>query len=206
MHKIKYVLLITLSFLLIACQTNKVKNNTSIQQQWHVHQQDLKQVTAFQVNGSIAYFGDNSRNYGRFLIMQQAVNNYEIKITTPVGTNILTLKANNNYAELIDKNGKSYTDKNVEDLMRKISNINIPLDSLHNWLKGFSDDMNTDKLDNSGRLVATEFMQNNNRWNLKINNYMTRSYKNKNIDLPALIELTHGDQRVRLKIDNWVLR
>ncbi|OCG08783.1 outer membrane lipoprotein LolB [Gilliamella sp. wkB178] len=206
MSKIKYILLVTLPLLLVACQSGKIKNNTSVQQQWQAHQQDLKQVNAFQVNGSIAYFSDSSRSYGRFLIMQQAANNYEIKITTPVGTNILTLKANNNYAEMIDKNGKSYAENNVEDLMRKIANINIPLASLHNWLKGFSDDVNADKLDNSGRLVATEFMQNNNKWNLKISSYLTRSYNNKSIDLPAVIELTHGDQRVRLKIDNWVLR
>ncbi len=206
MSKIKYILLVTLPLLLVACQTDKIKNTNSIQQQWLIHQQDLKQVNVFQVNGSIAYFNDNSRNYGRFLIIQQSADNYEIKLSTPVGTNILTLKASNNYAELIDKNGKSYSDTNVESLMSKISNINIPLDSLHNWLKGFSDDVNADKLDSSGRLVASEFMQNNNKWNLKINNYMTRSYKHKNIDLPSIIELTHGDQRIRLKIDNWVLR
>lgn len=206
MSKLKYVFLLTLPLLLIACQANKIKDNASIQQKWQTHQQVLTQITTFQVNGGLAYFSDKSRNYGRFLIVQQSNDNYEIKLTTPVGTNISTLKVNNYYAEFIDKNGKTYTDSNVENLMNKISNINIPLNSLHNWLKGFSDDINNDQLDNSGRLVSTEFMQNNKKWNLKITSYMTRSYKNKNIDLPSIIELTHDDQRVRLKIDNWILR
>ena len=40
--------------------------------------------------------------------------------------------------------------------MKKVSNVNIPFNSLHNWLKGYSNSIN-DKLDNSGRLVSTEF-------------------------------------------------
>lgn len=206
MSKLKYVFYITFCLLLISCQSSAPKDPRSVQQQWLAHQQDLQQITAFQVNGSIAYFSDNSRNYGRFLIIQQSTNHYEIKLTSPVGSNLLTLNVEPDYAELVDKDGKRYTDENVENLMKKLSKINIPLNSLHNWLKGLSENPNADKLDNSGRLVATEFMQNSNKWNLKIANYMTRSYKNRNIDLPSIIELTHDDERVRLKIDNWILR
>lgn len=206
MTKIKYIFLIILPLFLVACHSNKIKNTVPIQQKWQEHQQALKQITAYKVNGSIAYFNYNSRNYGRFLIVQNSVDSYEVKFTTPVGSNIFTLKAEPNYVELIDKKGKQYTDNNVENLMKKISNINIPFDSLHDWLKGFSDNTGIDKLDDSGRLASSEFMQNDNQWNLKIPNYMTRKYKNKNIDLPSIIELTHGDERIRLKIENWVVR
>ncbi|MWN89846.1 outer membrane lipoprotein LolB [Gilliamella sp. Pra-s65] len=206
MSNIKYTFVIILSLFIVACQATKSQNSTSVEQQWQAHQQNLQQINAFQVNGSIAHMSDKSRNYGRFLIIQQSTDNYEVKLTTPVGTNILTLKAEPNYAQLIDKNGGSYQDVNVENLMRKISNVNIPLNSLHNWLKGFSDNINADKLDNSGRLISTTFMQGNNKWTLKIPSYKTYTYKNKKIDLPAIIELTHDDEIVRLKISDWVLR
>lgn len=206
MRKIKYILLFILPFLLIACQSNKFKDSESIQRQWQIHQQDLKQINAFQVNGNIAYYSTSTRNYGRFFIIQQSVNRYEIKITTPVGTNILSLKVDANYAELVDNDGKHYTDTNVEDLMKKITNINIPFNSLHDWLKGYSNDAYVDKLDKSGRLASSEFMQNDNKWNLKIPSYMTRNYKNRQIDLPSTIELSHGEERVRLKINNWIVR
>ncbi|MWN05316.1 lipoprotein insertase outer membrane protein LolB [Gilliamella sp. Pas-s95] len=206
MSKIKYAFIIVLSLFIAACQSTKSQNSTSVKQQWQAHQQNLQQINAFQVNGSIAYMSTKSRNYGRFLITQQSTDNYEVKLTTPVGTNILTLKAEPNYAQLIDKNGESYQDVNVENLMKKISNVNIPLNSLHNWLKGFSDNINADKLDNSGRLISTIFMQGNNKWTLKISSYTNYTYKNKEIYLPAIIELTHDDVVVRLKISNWVLR
>lgn len=205
MFKLKYTLII-LPLLLSACHINKNIDNATPEEQWQIHQQDLKQVVAFQVNGSIAHFSDKSRNYARFLILQQSEEMYEIKITTPLGGNIVSLKANSDYAELIDRDGRHYTDRDVESLMRKISNINIPLNSLHNWLKGFSDDTSNIKLDNSGRLASTEFMQNANKWNLTIPNYMTRKFKSRQIDLPATIELKHDDEKIRLKIDNWILR
>ncbi|WP_430875408.1 lipoprotein insertase outer membrane protein LolB [Gilliamella sp. G0441] len=205
MFKLKYTLII-LPLLLSACHINKNIDNATAEEQWQIHQQDLKQVVAFQVNGSIAHFSDKSRNYARFLILQQSEEMYEIKITTPLGGNIVSLKVNSDYAELIDRDGRHYTDRDVESLMRKISNINIPLNSLHNWLKGFSDDTSNIKLDNSGRLASTEFMQNANKWNLTIPNYMTRKFKSRQIDLPATIELKHGDEKIRLKIDNWILR
>ncbi|MWP61839.1 lipoprotein insertase outer membrane protein LolB [Gilliamella sp. Pas-s25] len=206
MSKIKYAFIIMLPLLITACQTTKSQNNTSVAQQWQVHQQNLKQINAFQVKGSIAYISDKSRSYGRFLITQQSTDNYQVKLTSPVGTNILTLNAEPNYAQLIDKHGGSYQDVNVENLMKKISNVNIPLNSLHNWLKGFSDNINTDKLDNSGRLISTIFVQNNNKWTLKIPSYAAYTYKNQKIDLPATIELTHDDELVRLKISDWILK
>lgn len=206
MSNIKYTFVIILSLFIVACQSTKSQNVASIEQQWQAHQQNLQQISAFQVKGSIAHMSDKSRNYGRFLITQQSTDNYEVKLTTPVGTNILTLKSGPNYAQLIDKNGGSYQDINVENLMKKISNVNIPLNSLHNWLKGFSDNINADKLDNSGRLISTTFMQGNNKWTLKIPSYKTYTYQNKKIDLPATIELKHDDEVVRLKISDWILR
>lgn len=209
--KIKHRYLLLFMLFLSGCQTSSPQEQASIQQQWQQHQQELTKISAFQANGSLAYISDTTKSYGRFLIIQSAPNNYEIKITTPVGSSLVTLITQPGYSELIDKNGKRYADQDVENLMFRLTNINIPLKSLHNWLKGLSDNPTADKLDKSGRLASTEFLQDkglqqNNRWNLKITHYMTRNYKNSPIDLPATLELTHKDERVRVKIDNWILR
>lgn len=205
MSKIKYAFILILPFIITACQINKPKDTALIEQQWQTHQQTLEHINAFRVNGSIAQISEKFRNYGRFLISQQSVDHFEIKLTTPVGTNILTLKSEPGFAELFDKNGNSYNDINIENLMKKVSNVNIPLNSLHNWLKGYSNSIN-DKLDNFGRLVSTEFMQNQNKWKLKILNYSTYIYKNQKIYLPATIELNHDGELIRLKINNWILQ
>jgi outer membrane lipoprotein LolB len=206
MTKIKFALFFILPLMVTACQTTKYQTNASIEQQWQNHKQILEQMNSFQVNGSIAHIGTKTKSYGRFFINQQSKDHYEIKLSTPIGTNILTVRSESNYAELVNKNGESYSDTNVENLMKKVSNIDIPLNSLHNWLKGLSDNSQTDKLDSSGRLASTSFMQNNNKWNLKISSYSTYSYKNKDIDLPSNIQLSHNDEIIRLKISNWTLK
>ncbi len=206
MHKRYATLLLLLPLLLIGCQNTQPKNQLPAQQQWQLRQQDLKQITAFQANGTLAYFSHNGRNYVRFLINQRASDDYQIKLTSPIGTTLLSLTSVADRVELIDKDGKQYVDNNVENLMKRLSNVNIPLNSLHSWLIGLSEDSNQDKLDNAGRLASTTFMQNDNKWDLKILSYMTRNYQNKKIDLPATIELTHDDERVRLKIENWLIR
>lgn len=205
MSKIKYAFILVLPFIITACQINKPKDTASIEQQWKTHQQILEQINTFRVHGSIAQTSETSRNYGRFFISQQSVNHFEVKLTTPVGTTILTLKSEPDFAELIDKNGNHYKDINIETLMKKVSNVNVPFNSLHNWLKGYSNSLN-DKLDSLGRLASTNFMQNNNQWNLNISKYSTYTYQNQKIDLPAIIELHHNDEHIRLKINNWILQ
>ena len=206
MTKIKFALFLILPLMIAACQSTKHQTNTSIEQQWQNHRQILEQINSFRVIGTIAHTGTATKSYGRFLIDQQSPDYYEVKLTTPVGTNVLTLKSKPDYAEMIDKSGGYYTDVNVEQLMKKVSNINIPLNSLHNWLKGFSNDSQIDKLDSLGRLVTTSFMQNDNKWQLKIPSYATYTFKNQNIDLPAIIELSQGDELIRLKIIKWTLK
>lgn len=206
MTKINYLFIIVLSLFMTACQVSKQQNSTSIVNQWQNHQHDLEEINTFLVNGSIAHFSNKTRSYGRFLINQQSDDRFDIKLTTPVGTSILSLKVEPNYAQLIDKDGNNYNGNNIEDLMSKVSNVNIPLNSLHNWLKGYSNNSSADKLDKSGRLTATEFIQNNNKWQLKIPSYSTYTFKNKKIDLPSSIELNHNDELIRLKISNWILR
>ncbi|MDF7669932.1 lipoprotein insertase outer membrane protein LolB [Orbaceae bacterium ESL0721] len=202
---LKYIYLFILILFLYGCKS--VLPEAQITEKWQQHQQELKGIKTFQVNGSIALINDRSKSYSRFLLSQFAPDSYKIRLTTPVGTTIATLTAQPNYAELIDRDGRRYSDQNVENLIFRLTKSNIPLKSLHNWLIGLSDNPNSDKLDSLGRLVSTEFIEDNNRWDLKIVSYKSRSYDNgqRELDLPSIIELTNKDQHVRLKIDKWLI-
>lgn len=206
MFNLKSFFFLILSLLLISCQNTQPFDQQRATAQWQNRKQILNKINAFQVNGSIAYFSDKTRNYGRFLITQNAPNDYKIKLTSPIGTNVLTINVTPLRAELINQGGEHYTSQNIESLMNKMSTMNIPFNSLHNWLKGVSNQTHYDKLDNAGRLLSTQFIQNNIQWQLNINNYMTRQYQQKDIDLPATIELKNEHERFRLTINYWILR
>ncbi|WP_392562445.1 lipoprotein insertase outer membrane protein LolB [Orbus sturtevantii] len=169
------------------------------------HQHALSTLVAYQATGSMSYITSSSKYYGRFFINQFSDNQYQLKLTTPVGSPIFSLTVTPYLAELTDRDGKKYTDENVERLMAKLTGMDIPFKSLHNWFKGLSNNLNQDKWDAQGRLATTTLSQDNQNWLLTISKYTTYRLANKNIDLPARIEMVNKNNRLKMTINNWKL-
>lgn len=202
--KIIYTGCLTITFLLGGCQSiPQNESNLSSQQKWDQNQSLVSQIEQFQVNGSLAYLSDKTRSYGRFFINQQSPQRYQIRLSSPIGSTLFTLDVNEYRAMLIDANGEQYVDSNVEQLMYRLTGINIPLLSLHNWLKGLSNDPQNDVIDEQGRLQQTQIQQANTAWSLYISSYISKNFNNQNVILPSTLELTRQDEKVRLRMDNW---
>lgn len=199
---LKKLSLFTASLYLVACtSTNTPIKSDNPAESWAAHQVELKQINTFQVNGSLAYFSDKTKHYARFYLNQKSTNDYELKLTTPLGSSFMTLVAKPTYAQLIDQHGQKYNGQNVEQLLSQLTGMNIPLKSLHDWLIGLSDNPDSDKIDQYGRLKQTELQHNNINWQIVISSYTTKG----KTDLPTQIELTHQDERIKLKMNNWTL-
>lgn len=202
--KIIYTGCLAITFLLGGCQSiPQNESNLSSQQKWDQNQSLVSQIEQFQVNGSLAYLSDKTRSYGRFFINQQSPQRYQIRLSSPIGSTLFTLDVNEYRAMLIDANGEQYVDSNVEQLMYRLTGINIPLLSLHNWLKGLSNDPQNDVIDEQGRLQQTQIQQANTAWSLYISSYISKNFNNQNVILPSTLELTRQDEKVRLRMDNW---
>lgn len=204
---IKFYRAITLSciaVMMIAC-TSIPKDLTPESQQnaWKTHQQSLSHLTAFQANGSLSYVSGSTKYYGRFFINQATDNEYQLKLTTPVGTSMFSLTVTPYLAELTDKDGKKYIDENVDRLMAKLTGMNIPFKSLHNWFKGYSDNPQNDMLDSQGRLFKTTLSQSNQNWLLTIAKYETYRANNNSLDLPSSIELSNKNDKLKVTINHW---
>ena len=200
-----YCAFILLSFIVISCtNTNPTKQQNALEN-WQTRQQQLSQITTFQVNGSIAYFSKSTKHYGRFFIAQTNNENYRLKLTSPIGTTIFSLEVKPTIAIFTNNDGKTYKDYNVERLIDRLTGIKMPLKSLHQWLKGLSSNPQYDQIDNQGRLINTQLTQNDQTWAITINKYATYSQRNNAIDLPANIELKQKNDIARFTINNWVL-
>ncbi|RKS87603.1 outer membrane lipoprotein LolB [Orbus hercynius] len=197
------IVMLLIGALLVACANQP--NEQSQQLANKSHQAALSQLINYQATGSLSYITDSTKYYGRFFINQISDNQYQLKLTTPVGTSIFSLTVTPYLAELTDRNGKKYTDENVERLVAKLTGMNIPFKSLHNWFKGVSDNPSKDILDSKGRLSKTMLMQDNQTWLMTITKYDTYSFANKTIDLPAVIELTNQQNQLKMTINNWKL-
>ncbi|XKM14446.1 lipoprotein insertase outer membrane protein LolB [Orbaceae bacterium ac157xtp] len=202
----KRISLIALTCLMVACVSDKEQlNNNQIETLWHNQQVELKKIQQFQANGSLAYISGKTRNYARFSIFQSNKNEFQLKVSTPIGTHLFTITSSQYLAEFVDNQGNRYTDENVERLISRLAGMDLPLSTLNNWLIGLSDSPNNDILDNQGHLNKTKVTQNGLEWLLTINKYTTVQNGRKQIDLPTDIVLNQKEQKVRIKIDKWKL-
>ncbi|WP_392563983.1 lipoprotein insertase outer membrane protein LolB [Orbus wheelerorum] len=200
------IVLFLIVTLITACSNTGLGLNQKSQQTANEkHQQQLSNLTAYQAIGSLSYVTDRSKYYGRFFINQISDNQYQLKLTTPVGTSIFSLTVTPYLAELTDRDGKKYTDENVERLMTKLTGMNIPFKSLHNWFKGMSNNLATDKFDAQGHLIKTTLPQDDQKWLLTINKYNSYPLANNTIYLPASIELVNKNNKLKMTINNWKL-
>ena len=78
----------------------------------------------------------------------------------------------------------------------------IPLNSLRQWILGLPGDATDYKLDDQYRLSEITYSQNGKNWKVVYGGYDTKTQP----AMPANMELTDGGQRIKLKMDNWIVK
>ncbi|MCO6524472.1 MAG: outer membrane lipoprotein LolB [Candidatus Schmidhempelia sp.] len=211
---IKTLLYSTIVIILSACthsqldansattKTNQTTVNTPTPETlWAQHQTELKKISSYKVNGSIAYLSDKKKQYARFNLNQESPIQYQLKLATPLGATVMVLTVKPNFVELIDQKGKKYQGMNVEKLLFDLTQMRVPLSSLHNILIGLSDKPDIDTIDNQGRLSSTKIEQDNRLWRVSILDYVTKD----NLTLPSQIVLKYNNDVIKLKMNQWTL-
>lgn len=202
----KLILVIFLTLMISACGIHHNKNDQKLYlAAWKNHQQELTTITSFQASGSMVYYSNKTRYLGRFFINQVAPHEYQFKLLTPMGSPMFSLTVTPYLAELTDSSGQKYQDINVSRLMNQLTKIDIPINTLTNWLIGYSDDASNDVINSSGLLSKTKLLQQNQEWNLTIDKYTSAITASKEIELPATIVLVKQDDKLRITVNNWKL-
>ncbi|MGX9460494.1 lipoprotein insertase outer membrane protein LolB [Shewanella sp. A14] len=92
------------------------------------------QAKAWELQGKIAVkTSEDTFSTNLYWLHQPSAN--DLRLTTVLGTTVLTLKTNQGMATL-EVDGKTYRDSNAQDLLTGISGWSIPLDSLPLWITG----------------------------------------------------------------------
>lgn len=203
--KLKLILLIAIIFTISGCALNPYAGRSSIvdsaaDHRWKQHKKKLKKIKQFNVSGSLAYFSNKTKSYARFNLIQKNNDNYKLILTSPLGSSFMTLTVNDNKAMLQLPKNKIYYSNHVEKLLKNITGISIPLESLHAWLLGLSTNL-ADEITENGYLKKTVLTQKNDTWQLTILAY----YDDTPIALPAKMELTRTQERIKFTISKWTL-
>ena len=78
----------------------------------------------------------------------------------------------------------------------------IPLNSLRQWILGLPGDATDYTLDDQYRLSQVNYTQGGKTWKVVYSAYDSKTQPS----LPSNMELTQGSQRIKLKMDNWIVK
>jgi outer membrane lipoprotein LolB len=192
------------SVLLAACSVNKPQGpgQSVTSPQWQQHQQAVEKIIQYQTRGAFAYLSDKQKVYARFNWQQTAPDRYRLLLTNPLGSTELQLDAQGSVVQLVDNKGKRYTSNDAEKMISQLTGMDIPLNSLRQWMMGLPGDSTDYTLDDKYRLREVNYSRNGQQWTVTY-----QAYDNKQQPaLPANMELREGDQRIKLKMDGWTVK
>ena len=192
------------SLVLTACAINAPKGpgKSPDSPQWRQHQQDVRNLNQFQTRGAFAYLSDEQKVYARFFWQQTGQDRYRLLLTNPLGSTELELNARPGSVELVDNKGQHYTATDAEEMIGKLTGMPIPLNSLRQWIIGLPGDATDYSLDDRYRLRELNYTQNGKTWHVTYGGYTSDTQP----ALPSNVELNNGAQRIKLKMDNWIVK
>ena len=192
------------SLVLTACAINAPKGpgKSPDSPQWRQHQQDVRNLNQFQTRGAFAYLSDEQKVYARFFWQQTGRDRYRLLLTNPLGSTELSLTAQPGNVQLIDNKGQTYTATDAEEMIGRLTGMPIPLNSLRQWIIGLPGDATDYSLDDQYRLRELNYTQNGKTWHVTWGGYTSDTKPS----LPANMELNDGSQRIKLKMDNWIVK
>ncbi|MEQ0257742.1 lipoprotein insertase outer membrane protein LolB [Klebsiella sp. CN_Kp116] len=192
------------SLVLTACAINAPKGpgKSPDSPQWRQHQQDVRNLNQFQTRGAFAYLSDEQKVYARFFWQQTGQDRYRLLLTNPLGSTELSLTAQPGNVQLIDNKGQTYTATDAEEMIGRLTGMPIPLNSLRQWIIGLPGEATDYSLDDQYRLRELNYTQNGKTWHVTWGGYTSDTKPS----LPANMELDDGSQRIKLKMDNWIVK
>ncbi|AOM39833.1 lipoprotein insertase outer membrane protein LolB [Xenorhabdus hominickii] len=167
--------------------------------QWQAREQQLQKLEHYQTRGSFAYLADKKKVYARFFWQQYSPDNYKLLLLNPLGTTELELFVKPNMIQLTDNEGKKYFSDDPDTLIHQLTDMDIPLDNLKNWIIGLPGNAKNFQLDANYLLKSVSDRKNGDVWQVNYQGYDTSTIP----ALPNRLELTQGKNRIKLKMDNW---
>lgn len=194
------------SVLLAACTLNQPQQQgpgpAVTAPQWQQHEKEVKQLSHFETRGAFAYISNRQNVYARYNWQQTAADRYRLLLTNPLGSTELQLDAQGSVVQLVDNKGKRYVSNDAEKMISQLTGMDIPLANLRQWMLGLPGDATDYQLNDKFQLRSLNYSRDGQQWKVVISDYRTDVTP----ALPATLELTQGQQRIKLRMDSWKLQ
>jgi len=168
---------------------------------WDSHLQKIQDLQSWTLQGKLAVFLADDRQSTNIYWHQQE-KNYEIQLTSFIGTRILSITKNELNTEIINNDGEKFTGKDTNSLIQILSpGLDLPVQSLQEWIKG--NPINASYQLNEQQRVASLLGKDNQGglWAVSYQQYrFSHGYY-----LPSKLELKKDNIRVKISISQWQL-
>ena len=199
-YKVTRVFLLTLVLSVVsACTTTYTSKQ--LQQDKNERSVQLESLNSWTIKGKIAFIQPNDKQSAN-IYWQQSPQHTQLKLTTFLGVNVLTLTSNENQHSLT-VDGKTYHDSSLENLLLQTTGLQLPVHALIYWVKGL-------KASNNDIVYYSDDTQLPSSIDANINDLLWRiNYQSYGLygdyRLANKLSIEHDDLTIKLAINRWEL-
>ena len=184
---------VILSFIFISGCSTTIPDNLV-----PVSVEQVEQAQAWEMQGKLAVrTADDKFSTNLYWLHTQTSD--ELKLTTMLGTTVLSLSSTNGDT-LLELDGKTYSDTNAQRLLARITGWTIPIDALPLWITGQLSE-GDEVISQDSRYRPIQLINSNQlpAWKVDFNSWQTQS----GAELPRLLDINRDDIRLKIQVSKW---
>lgn len=159
---------------------------------------NIEQAKNWELQGKIAFKSEQEK-FTTNLYWFHHLKGNELKLTTMIGTNVLTLSETLNKVTL-EVDGKTYQDTDAQALLANVSGLDIPINKLPLWITGqkHADDQVLN-YNAQGQIKRLESPSDNAPWQVEFISWQPQS----GVSVPRQIKVTRQDVQIKIQVNQW---
>ncbi|ELR63430.1 Outer membrane lipoprotein LolB [Photobacterium marinum] len=181
---------------LAGCATQPVNVPTV---DWETHQASLEQLNQYQAKGKLGYRG--KQRFGANLVWRSSPQADHLLLTNFLGKTLLKLDATPVRVTLVSHDGAIHRGTDASSLIRQLTDINLPVEQMRDWLIGLPTAADTYQLNSENRVAYLAKQIDDQLWQLDYNGYDTSVTP----ALPTRMLLSQGQVKITLVINDWLI-
>jgi outer membrane lipoprotein LolB len=165
-----------------------------------IHQLSLKQQESWLIKGKIG-FKSSEKNQSANFRWQQNQQQYQLNLTSVIGTSLLSLKGDKKGVTLTTDD-ETYQDSDPSYLIWRVTGWQIPVEKLRLWVKGQHQKNDEVLISGQGWINQLQPMCNNCKdWLINYDNYKLVD----GIWLPHKVLLQNNNNQLIIRVNKWEL-
>jgi len=165
------------------------------EQGWQLRQQQLQQLTHWQLSGRLAVLSDHEA-WHMSLEWQQRDGRYSLNIIAPLGQGSMQMHGDETQVMLMTDEGETLTSSDPDQLLYQQFGWKVPVSALRYWVLGLpAPGEHQQSLDEYGRLSQLQQAG----WEIEFLDYQPQL----GLELPGKVFINNHLAKVKLVISNW---